>query len=151
MDINFDSGVMTIPGERTKNGRTLDLGLPSVVLEILRVAPRRRGYIFGTRGVGFSSWSTATAALRSRIAVPLAPWTLHDIRRTVATGIAELGIQPHVVEAILNHQSGHKAGVAGIYNKAGYVREIAAALAQWAEHVTAVVEGRESKVVPLRA
>ena len=44
-------------------------------------------------------------------------WTLHDLRRTVATRMADLGVQPHIIEAVLNHVSGHKAGVAGIYNR----------------------------------
>ena len=61
--------------------------------------------------------------------IPLAPralptlaaeWRLHDLRRTAATGMAELGVQPHVIEAVLNHVSGHRAGVAGVYNRATY-------------------------------
>ena len=61
---------------------------------------------------------------------------LHDIRRSVATGMAEqLGIQPHIIEAILNHVSGHKAGVAGVYNRASYDREKRAALDLWAREV----------------
>ena len=61
------------------------------------------------------------------------------------------GVQPHVVEAILNHVCGHKGGVAGVYNRATYSTEKAAALALWAEHVLAVIEGRPAKVVSLRA
>ena len=63
----------------------------------------------------------------------------------------ELGIAPHVVEQILNHQSGHKRGVAGVYNRSARANEVRNALMQWAEHMMAIVEGRESKVVPLRA
>ena len=63
----------------------------------------------------------------------------------------ELGVQPHIVEAVLGHVSGHKAGVAGVYNKAAYAAEKAAALALWAEHVLAIVEGRAAKVVSFRA
>ena len=79
------------------------------------------------------------------------PWVLHDLRRSVATGMAELGIAPHIVEAVLNHVSGHKAGIAGVYNRATYEKEKRAALAMWADHVIAAVEGRASNVVPLRA
>ena len=81
---------------------------------------------------------------------PIPPWRLHDLRRTAATGMAELGIAPHIIEAILNHRSGHKAGVAGIYNRATYDGEIKRALAIWAEHLSGLVEGRESKIVPLK-
>jgi integrase len=77
-------------------------------------------------------------------------WTLHDLRRTVATGMADLGVQPHIVEAVLNHVSGHKGGVAGIYNRATYDKEKREALNLWAEHVVATVEGRKAVVVPLK-
>ena len=65
--------------------------------------------------------------------------------------MAEIGIQPHIIEAVLNHKSGHKAGVAGIYNHAIYEKEKRTALALWANHVMAAVEGRVTNVVPMRA
>jgi hypothetical protein len=65
--------------------------------------------------------------------------------------MAELGVAPHIVEAVLNHISGHKAGVAGVYNRATYEKEKRAALATWADHVLAAVEGRPATVVPMRA
>jgi hypothetical protein len=65
--------------------------------------------------------------------------------------MAELGTQPHVVEAVLNHISGAKSGVAGVYNRSTYEREKAVALDLWADHVLALVEGRESNITPLRA
>jgi integrase len=58
-------------------------------------------------------------------------WAVHDIRRTVATRMADLGVAPHVVEAVLNHHSGHRAGIAGVYNRSSYEREVRAALALW--------------------
>ena len=63
------------------------------------------------------------------------PWRLHDIRRTVATRMAESGVLPHVIEAVLNHVSGHRAGVAGVYNRAIYSEEKRQALQRWAEHI----------------
>jgi hypothetical protein len=71
----------------------------------------------------------------------LKPWRLHDIRRTVATGLGDMGVQPHVVEAILNHISGRRAGVAGIYNRATYAVEKREALDRWAARVLAICEG----------
>ena len=68
-------------------------------------------------------------------AMKVAPRRIHDLRRTAATGMAELGIQPHIVEAVLNHVSGHRAGVAGTYNRAAYAAEKKAALDRWAAHV----------------
>jgi hypothetical protein len=64
--------------------------------------------------------------------------------------MAEIGVQPHIIEAVLNHVSGHKSGVAGVYNRAAYTRDIATALLLWSEHLSAVVEGRKGKVVRLR-
>jgi integrase len=156
-ELDLDRGIMSISGGRTKNHRGLTLTLPPVAVDLLQSVPRRNGYdnVFGSSADGFTSWSYATNTLNDRIVVDegksLEPWTLHDIRRSVATHMAEIGVQPHIIEAVLNHVSEHKRGVAGIYNRARYDREIAAALAQWAEHVTAVIEGRKSKVVSLRA
>jgi hypothetical protein len=75
------------------------------------------------------------------------PWVLHDIRRTVATRLGDLGVQPHVVEAVLNHQSGTKRGVAGVYNKSPYERETKTAMALWADHVRSIVEKSERRVL----
>jgi integrase len=75
---------------------------------------------------------------------PVGPWRLHDLRRTLATRLAELGTLPHVMEALLNHVSGHKAGVAGVYNRATYRDEKRKALNAWAEHLaTANRQGAE--------
>ena len=65
--------------------------------------------------------------------------------------MAELGVQPHIIEAILNHASGHKAGIAGVYNHAAYESEKRRALALWADRLLAIIENRAGKVVPLRS
>ena len=77
------------------------------------------------------------------------PWRINDLRRTAATGMAEIGIAPHIIEACLNHISGAKAGVAGTYNREAYAPEKKAALERWAAHVEGLIAGRTSKVVPL--
>jgi integrase len=77
----------------------------------------------------------------------LAHWTPHDIRRSVATGLAELGQPPHIVELILNH-AGHRSGVSGIYNRSTYQREKLAALSLWGDHLLSAVEGKPATVVP---
>ena len=102
----------------------------------------------------FPSWSRGKSLLDASLAAAgarLEPWTLHDLRRSVATGMAELGVPPHIVEAVLNHVSGHKAGIAGVYNRASYEREKRAALAMWADHVLADIQGRDGNVVAMRA
>jgi integrase len=157
-EIDFGRGTLTISAARAKNGRVLTLTLSRLALDLLRAVPRRQGpNLFGSNDLGFNSYSNAINALNDRITAaegkPLPDWTLHDIRRSVATHMAddEIGVQPHIIEALLNHVSGHKRGVAGVYNRARYDREIASALALWAEHVAAVVKGRKSKVVSLRS
>ena len=96
---------------------------------------------FQASGAVFSGWSKSKARLDRRCGV--SGWTLHDLRRTAATGMAELGVAPHVIEAVLNHASGHKAGVAGVYNQARYANETRRALDLWGEHVAAIVAGHE--------
>jgi integrase len=93
----------------------------------------RRDLVFGQGEGGFSGWSKAKARL-DKVA-KLKPWRLHDLRRTVATRMADIGVQPHIIEAVLNHISGHKAGVAGIYNRSSYSGEKRAALDLWANHL----------------
>jgi integrase len=117
--------------------------------EIIESIPHRDGFdlLFG-RKHGFTGWSIGKRALDKKLG--LKQWTHHDIRRSVATGLANIGVQPHVVEQILNHRSGHKSGVAGIYNRSSYEREVRAALALWSDHVGTLVEGGERKVVAMR-
>jgi integrase len=146
-EINFNTGVMMIPSERTKNGRALELTLPAVALDILRAASRLRDFVFATRGAGFTSWSTSMAALKRRLNVSLTPWSLHDLRRTMRTGLGRLGVRPDVAEMAINHV---RQGMVAVYDRHRYQPEIADALARWAEHVMSVVESRKDKVVPLR-
>jgi integrase len=150
-----------LPGERTKNHRQHIVPLSVPALEILQGQGRRttatgepRDLIFGIGDGPFSGWSSCKEKLSARITAatgkPLPHWTPHDLRRTAATGMAELGAQPHVIEAVLNHVSGSKAGVAGIYNRSSYEREKRYALDLWAEHLLSWVEGRETNVTTLR-
>jgi len=143
--------LISLPAERVKNGRAHTIPLATPARAILgRQRFANRAHVFGRGQGGFSGWSRCKAALDKSIAAPLEPWTLHDLRRTAATRMADIGIQPHVIEAVLNHVSGHKAGVAGIYNRASYEPEKRAALDRWAENLLAIVEGRESNVIALR-
>ena len=105
-ELDFTRGTWTIPGERTKNHRDHSLPLPAPALAIIAAVPRivDRDHLFGVRGEGFRRWSAGKATLDKRAGI--ADWTLHDLRRTCATRLADLGVQPHIIEAILNHQSG---------------------------------------------
>jgi integrase len=145
-ELDVSRGLWTIPRERTKNGLPHEVPLSDAALEILRSIPRREGreFVFGEGQGGFSGWSKSKVRLDTRIAKACAivrPWRLHDLRRTTATRLGELGTLPHVIEAILNHISGHKAGVAGIYNRATYATEKREALNRWADYVLRLNEG----------
>jgi integrase len=152
-EIDFDRGVILLPAERTKNGRAHQVPMSSTMVAILEAHPKteERDLVFGYGTGPFSGWSkskeTLDAAVGDKIA---AHWVPHDLRRTWATRMADLGVQPHVIEAVLNHVSGHRAGVAGIYNRAMYAKEKAEALTLWADHIAAVLAGRKSNVTSLK-
>jgi integrase len=152
-ELDLNRGMLRIPGSRTKNGHPFDLPLPPIALELLaevtscRLHDRR---VFGKGRMGFANWSEGKLALDKRLGGALPHWTHHDLRRTAATRMGDLGVQPHVIEAVLNHHSGHKRGVAGVYNRSPYEREVKAAMLLWGEHVRSVVEDSGRKVVPLQ-
>jgi integrase len=150
-EIDFERGVIELPAERTKNHRPHTVPMADTVKAILQARTHNpdRELVFGVscKG-GFSSWGKAKARLDAKLKLPA--WRVHDLRRSAATGMAELGVQPHIIEAVLNHVSGHKAGVAGIYNRASYEAEKSRALQLWANHIEAIVSDRAAKVVPIK-
>jgi integrase len=107
-------------------------------IDVLNAIPERvgRDCVFGEGQGGFSGWSRAKKSLDAKLKLK-EEWTLHDLRRTVATRMADLGVQPHIIEAVLNHV--HKAGVAGIYNRSAYSKEKREALDLWAHHLQVIV------------
>ena len=139
-ELDFEKALWSIPTERSKNRQAHEVPLSSSALMLLRNRQRhdKRDLVFGVGKGPFSGWSKAKARLDLRSGVQ--NWRLHDLRRTVVTGMAETGIQPHIIEAVVNHISGHKAGIAGVYNRATYASEKRSALAAWANHVQTVVD-----------
>lgn len=149
-EIDLERRVWEIPSNRTKNGRPHQVPLSDKAALIFASLPVRDGrdLVFGTGKGGFSGWGQSKA--RSDRRSGLTEWRIHDLRRTAVTAMAELGIQPHVIEAVVNHISGHKGGVAGIYNRATYADEKRIALQRWADHLSRLVGDRvDSKVVTL--
>ena len=143
-ELDLDAGTWTLPAERSKNRRAHTITLPPAALAIINSVPRTsRDHLFGDRAAdGFTAWSNAKADLDRRLGDAVKGWRLHDLRRSAATKMADIGIEPHVIEACLNHYSGHRAGVAGVYNRARYEQATKLALVKWADHVLALAECR---------
>jgi integrase len=138
-EIDFERHLIVLPPERTKNRREHAVPLSAQARAILDRQPRPAGreFVFGHGAGGFSGWSRCKERLDARVKLP--EWRLHDLRRTAATVMADrLGVLPHIIEAVLNHVSGHRAGVAGVYNRAKYQTEMREALQRWAEHIATI-------------
>lgn len=152
-ELDLAARTWTLPPERSKNKRPLTLVLPKAALDILAAQPRHPGdpYVFGPQPGRLLLDGRLTYAFNRRLGERTAHWTPHDLRRTAATRMGDMGIPPHIIEAALNHVSGSKRGVAGTYNRSKHTGEVAAALTRWSEHLLALVEGRAgANVVPLR-
>ena len=180
-EISDDLTIWTLPGERTKNGATHMVPLSAPARELLRdllpeheneakrVMHQRRAIgalvLPGAVGTAFAGWSKAKAALDNAMlaaraeaaasagttSAQLVAWSVHDLRRTVATGLQRLGVRLEVTEAVLNHISGSRGGIAGVYQRHDWATEKRAALDAWAGHLLAVAERRITgdNLVPL--
>jgi integrase len=150
-EIDTEGKLIILPSVRTKNGIEHKVPLSAEAMSVLQTCIRHRDIVFGTRAQnGFTGWSKRKADLDSASGVK--DWTVHDLRRTAATGMADIGVQPHIIEAVLNHVGGHKAGVAGIYNRSTYANEKRAALDAWANHIrVALAQASGANVTTLKS
>jgi integrase len=148
-EIDRKARTLTLPCERTKNGRAFTLPLSDLALEIIDGIGERddRDLVFGCApGRGFSGWSHCKEDLDQRL--ELEPWRLHDLRRTLRTGLGRLGVAPHIAEACLNHLP---EKLIRTYDKNRYEPEKRAAFDRWSAHVAALLAGKRSNVVALKA
>jgi integrase len=147
--IDSNAAYWEIPGSRTKNKQRHIVPLSRAVWQILQTMPRASDFVFTTTGAtpvsGFGKVKARLDAFHQRQYEdcgfkPMAPWTLHDLRRTMVTIMNEkLEVAPHVVEAIVNNASGAaKAGVAGVYNRALYLEARRDALSKWEDYLAAL-------------
>lgn len=158
-ELDLASGTWRLPAARTKNGRDHTVPLAPAVVEMLAARPRLANspYVFwGPRGSAVSGWhkpaerlraemqqiEEAEAAEEGREARMIAPFVIHDLRRTTATGLQRLGVRLEVIEAVLNHISGARGGIVGIYQRHGFEAEKRHALERWCEHLLALAAGR---------
>ena len=150
-ELSDDLSTRVIPASRAKNGATHIVPLSAPAQDLLRGVPRSGELAFpGLRGT-FNGFSPAKATLDTKSGVT--NWRLHDLRRTMATGLQRLGVRLEVTEQVLNHVSGSRAGIVGVYQRHDFASEKRAALEAWGEHVEAIVEGRtlDGNVISLRA
>jgi len=140
-DIDLSSGVWSIPAELTKNGKPHLVPFSTLALARLASLPRlHESFVFPARGnekstfSGFSKLKAKTDQVSE-----VQGWTLHDLRRSAATHMGRLGVAPHVVERILNHESGSFRGVAGVYNRFQYLPEMREGLERWAQHLEGLI------------
>jgi integrase len=137
-EVDLETGIWTIPSFRSKNNKPHLVHLASAAVDLLRRVPRVEPMIFSNFGSKpFQNWSEMKRTLDNSSGV--SGWVLHDLRRTVVSGMARLGIAPHVADRILNHQSGTISGVAAVYQRHEFLQERRAALEMWAAHVSSLI------------
>jgi integrase len=146
--------VWTLPPERTKNKRRHEVPLGAQALAIIESMPVIAGdedFVFTsslTRRLGHMGHAKAALDVCMQ---PKTPWVIHDLRRTVASGMARLGVRLPVIEKCLNHSGGSFRGIVSVYQRHDFAAEKRDALQRWADHVDAIVRGEPAaKVVKLR-
>jgi integrase len=158
-EVDLAARLWTLPREKSKNGRAHEVQLSDLALELLRSVPHISDrYVFTITGQhpvsGFSRAKTRLDRLTAALAAeqgmqPLSPWTLHDLRRTAATGMAAMNVAPHVVDRILNHVAGTIRGVAAVYNRHSYLEERRSALEAWGRRLTSLAKPPTDNVIAL--
>ena len=150
-ELDFARRVWTIPKSRTKNAKSHVVHLSDHSAAVLKRADRRGALVFSPLGgKPFRNFGRAKRFLDQRSGVT--GWRLHDLRRTCVSGMARLGVAPHVADKILNHQAGTISGVAAVYQRHEFLAERRAALDLWGAHVSQILkdamrEHRELKIV----
>jgi integrase len=151
LDLDGPQPKWVLPAARSKNKKQHELPLMPMALSIIHSVPRMasRNCLFGVYSdKGFAAWDKSWRALVARSGV--SGWTPHDLRRTFSTRLHDpLNIEPHLVEALLNHFSGHRSSSAGVYNRAKYLPQMRTVLALWEDHIRTLVEGGERKLLVL--
>jgi integrase len=143
-EIDTETRTWCIPGCRTKNGKANLVHLSDPAWATIQRMPRTHSIVFPTSGKRhFQAFNLAKRELCRRS--DLSGWWLHDLRRTVVSGMARLGVPPHVADKVLNHQGGTISGVAAVYQRHEFLAERKDALEFWGEHVAKIVLSRFSE------
>jgi integrase len=159
-ELNRAAALWSLPGARSKNkeGHTVPLNALAVeVLDGISCGDKwpKSGRVFATSsGAAYVAHAAGKRQIDAKLAKdgdPLPAWRLHDLRRTLATGLQRLGVRFEVTEAVLNHLAGSRSGVAGVYQRHHWTDEKRAALDAWGRHVAGLLEPTENNVIPLAA
>jgi integrase len=146
-DIDLEAATWLIPRELMKNDTAHLVDLGPTAVEILRAQPRDHELVFpGRDGRQLNGWGrpkvstdkAADALAAEEGLPPLAHWTLHDLRRTCASKLAEIGFEPAVIERYLAHLSGVQGGLTGVYQRFTYAEQRRQAALAWDAHIRAV-------------
>jgi integrase len=145
-ELDLAGQLWTIPAARTKNAKPHIVHLSKQSLEVLIRMPKIGEFVFSSSGSKpFQSFSKFKHDLDKRSAVP--DWRLHDLRRTCVSGMARLGVAPHVADKVLNHQSGTISGVAAVYQRHEFLPQRKEALNLWGAHVESLLKNMEHLLV----
>jgi integrase len=144
----IEGELIALPSARTKNSRPHDVPLCRRRRPFWRTSPSVSAGIWCSAKAKAISAASQGAKEKLDEASGVTDWTVHDLRRTMATRMADLGVQPHIIEAVLNHVSGHNAGVAGVYNRSTYAAEKRAALDMWGSYVMTLLAKAEGATSP---
>ena len=144
-ELDLTSQTWTLSASRTKNGKPHIVHLSKESLAVLMHMPKLGRFVFSLSGIKpFQSFSAAKRDLDRLSAV--SDWRLHDLRRTCVSGMARLGVAPHVADKVLNHQTGTISGVAAVYQRHEFLGERKDALERWGTHVTCLLKSAERLV-----
>lgn len=144
-ELDLEKATLTLKGSRTKNGTMHVLPLSPQAVSILSAIPRflDSDFVFTTTGTTpISGFGRFKQRIDVFVGLDADNWRFHDLRRTVATNMAILRVQPHIIEAVLNHRTGIVSGVAAVYNRHAYLDEKRGALEQWAGRVSSLIHGK---------
>jgi integrase len=150
-EVDLDRRMWTLARERVKNDTPHDVPLSKSAVAILQALPRiGNEYVLTTNGEApASNYAKNKRRLDALLPDDMLPWRLHDIRRSVASGMARLGVSLPVIERVLNHRSGSFAGIVSVYQKYDFADEKRQALEAWGHHVERLVSGKPATVVAL--
>jgi integrase len=146
-EFDLREGLWSLPNRRTKNGKPHVVHLSNQSIEVLSRVPRYGRFVFSIlSGKPFQQFSRAKRELDEFSGVK--DWCIHDLRRTCVSGMARLGVAPHVADKILNHQSGTISGVAAVYQRHDFLAERNDALERWGSHLAGIVDAGTARLQP---